>query len=334
MLIPYIIILQSPYVLFGLLMSLENSDLQVLSPTNMLLYSLGIIVVGWPLAYVLLKLVAKIGMANMADVRLRMKSAAAFGKEDISLDTHLALDRKKKGFIALYGMERARFQYYGSIKWVRIGGYTLLSLVVLGAFLSSGYSKALLEMLQVIFMFPMLAGSIFTMNKSNIDRKSLQWWLAFPHPRLHLLAAQLAAIWVTVMRIIVTISAAFWLGVAIGMLTGRMDMELLPEYSHWFAYSIALNTTLLTVAMGILQAAYYLMKSKVLSLLIIPIYLLVSLQSIIINKFFYPVDFLSPVPSPAWNNVAVMLGIGVPIAAYCITLGAKHMQRSLNTESK
>lgn len=334
MLIPYIILLQSPYVVFGLLMSLKGADLQVISPTNMLLYSLGIVVVGWPLAYVLLKLVASKGMANMADVRLRMKSAAVYGQEEKSTSTRAALGRRKKGVAVLYAMERARFQYYGSLKWVRIGGYIVLGLVALGAFLSSGYSTALLEMLQVLFMLPMLAGSIFTLNRSNIDRKSLQWWLGFPHPRLHLLTAQLAGTWVTVMRIIVSLSIAFWLGAAVGMVTGRMDMQLLPDYSQWFAYSLALNTTLLTVAIGILQASYYFMKSKALSLLNIPIYLLVSLQSIIINEYLYPKDFIIPIPNPDWNNVAVLFGIGVPIAAYCITLGAKHVHLSLNLESK
>lgn len=333
LLIPYIIIIQSPYVLLG--MSMEAAALRFLSPSYMLLYTLGIVVIGWPLAYILMRGIAGIGMKNMADVRLRMKSTASYrGVEEDTKEVKVRKVGERSRFATLYLLERSRYRYYGSILAVRIIKYSLLIIIAVGAYFSSGYPTDLLEMLQGIFMLPVLTASIYTMNRSSIDRKHLQWWLGYPVSRSLLLLSQLAAVWVTAMRVIGALSVVIWAGIAVGVVTGRMEWQDVSLYLEWFAYSLVLYTTVLTFAIGILQSSYYLMKSTVLSIFLVPQYLLMALQSMIINEYLYPDNFNSSIQTPEWSTLGILLALALPIAAFCIQFGARTVHLSLGNVAK
>lgn len=333
LLIPYIIIIQSPYVLLGL--SMEAAALRYLSPSYMLLYTLGIVVIGWPLAYILMRGIAGIGMKNMADVRLRMKSTATYKGVEDTKEVKVRIVGERSRFATLYLLERSRYRYYGSILAVRIIKYSLLIIIAAGAYFSSGYQTAVLEMLQVIFMLPVLAASIYTMNRSSIDRKHLQWWLGYPVSRSLLLLSQLAGVWVTTMRVIGTISVVIWAGIAVGLITGRMEWQDVSLSLEWFVYSLVLYTTILTFAMGILQSSYYLMKSTVMSLfLVFPQYLLVAFQSMVINEYLYPDNFNSSIQTPEWSTLGILLALALPISAFCIHLGVRSVHLSLGNVSK
>lgn len=334
LLIPYIIIIQSPYALFGFLMEMEVSQFRYLSVSHMLLYTLGIVVIGWPISYVLMRFIAGIGLKNMADVRLRMKSTSSHRNAGDTKKAAVQLTGKRRGLKALYAMERSRYRYYGSIKAIRIIKYSLLAILAVGAYFSSGYPKDSLEMLQVIFMLPVLAAGIYSMNRSSIDKKYLQWWLGYPVSRVQLLLTQLAGLWVTVLRIIAAISTSVWVGTGIGLITGRMERQDLSGFLEWFSYALVLYVVALTLSMGILQCSYIFMKSKALALFLFPLYLLVSFQSIMINEYLYPEEFESYAQAPEWGTIGIIVAVGVPLAAICMKIGASYIHLSLGVETK
>lgn len=333
LLIPYIIIIQSPYVLLAILMEMEVSQFRYLSVSHMLLYTLGIVVIGWPLAYVMMRLIAGIGLRNMADVRLRMKSITSH-KGEVTNKNKTRIADQRSAIATLYTLERSRFRYYGSIPAVRIIKYSLLAIIAAGAYFSSNYPIAVLEMLQVLFMLPVLVSSIYVMNKSSIDRKNMPWWLGFPVSRNHLLLAQLAGVWVTAVKIIAALSMAIWVGISVGLIAGRMEWQVVPGYLEWFMYALILYITILTLAISFIQSSYYFMKSKVLSILVIPQYLLVTFQGMIINEYLYPENFELYTQDPAWGMIGNLLVVGLPLAAICIQLGARHIHFSLGIEAK
>jgi hypothetical protein len=333
LLIPYLLFMGSPYILFGILMSLKESEFRFLAAPHLFLYALGFVVIGWPLSYVLMRLIAGIGMRNMADTRLRVKSTASYGKVK---DTKVVKGRvagKKSRFATLYAMERSRYRYFAAIPAVRIIMYTLLAIIVVGAYFSSDYITAMLEMLQVLFMLPVLAASIYTMNRSSIDRKNLEWWLGYPISRRYLLLAQLAGVGVTVMKMIGALSVAFWVGITAGLITGKMEWQEVSLCMEWYAYALIVYTTILTVSSGVLQSSYYFMKSTVLSIFLIPLFLIVSLQAIIINEFLYPDSFDSML-TPAWSLLGIIIAVGLALAAIGLYLGAKFVHQSLGNQKK
>lgn len=334
LLIPYLIIFQSPYVLFGILMSMEVPYYRYLSPSYILFYTLGIVVIGWPLSYAMMRFIAGIGLKNMADVRLRMKSTASHRNAGHMKKTAMQLTSKRGGLKALYAMERSRYRYYGSIKAVRIIKYSLLAILAVGAYFSSGYPKDSLEMLQVIFMLPVLAAGIYSMNRSSIDQKYLQWWLGYPVSRVQLMLTQLAGLWVTVLRIIAAISLSVWVGTGVGLITGRMERQDVYGFLEWFSYALVLYIAALTLSMGMLQCSYIFMKSKALALFLFPLYLLVSFQSIMINEYLYPEKLESYAQAPDWGTIGILIAVGVPLAAICMKIGASYIHRSLGVETK
>ncbi|BBI35418.1 hypothetical protein [Cohnella abietis] len=335
LLIPYLLLTQSSYALFGVIFSMDSSDFKANSPSYLLLYSAGIVIIGWPIAFLLMRLISTTGLKNMADIRLVMKSTASsnsLGKSSSKL-THQK--SRSSGFAALYALERERYRYYGSIKLVQIIKYSLLAVVVLGAFLSSEDSKDLIEMLQVLLMLPVLLASILMMNKANIDRKHMQWWLSFPLSRRSLILSQIAGMGITVIRIIGALLVAFVLGIALSISMGRMEMEQLSSCMEWFAYTLVLYVSILTVILGVMQFTYYLMRSTVMSVAILfPIYLTVAFQNWIVKKLFYPEGFYSSDLVPHWDNIGILLAVGLPLALFCISIGAKYVHLLLDIQAR
>lgn len=166
-------------------------------------------------------------------------------------------------------------------------------------------------------MMPVLFGFLWMMSRSSLERKQLPWLLGLPQSRLTVLLAGVAAVWVTVMRIIIVLALSAIAGSIIGLITGKTDPHNLSYALTWLLFSFLLYTLTLTLTLGLMQAEYYLMKSSALSLLLLPIVLLGTLHSVLINRFMIPEDIHSGM-MPDWSLLGWIAAIGLPLAACCI----------------
>lgn len=159
------------------------------------------------------------------------------------------------------------------------------------------------------------------------------WLLGLPQSRLTVLLAGVAAVWVTVMRIIIVLALSAIAGSIIGLITGKTDPHNLSYALTWLLFSFLLYTLTLTLTLGLMQAEYYLMKSSALSLLLLPIVLLGTLHSVLINRFMIPEDIHSGM-MPDWSLLGWIAAIGLPLAACCIFAGAKYYHLILTPQKK
>jgi hypothetical protein len=332
--IPYIIVLQAPIILTGMLMDLSDAQLSLISPSYVWLYILGVVVAGWPLTYLMLRASAHKGVHNLSDAVMRTK--LSFGEKQTAPTSHdKSVALPKNSVVSLYLLERTRYVYYESLKPVRLAFYAFLLLLAVGAFISAGDPGALLELSQFLFLFPVLAANIWAMNINSYEmhKKRVQWWLGFPYSRIVLLLARLAAIWVTAIRYMIAISAAFWVGAAARMILHPVDSVHLQTIGLWFLYAVLIYTVSLTTTLGLMQVVHYFMKSTFLLILIAPLYFFVALEAQIINNYLFPKNPDTSAGPSDWTWPWMLLVVGLPLAALCVMFGARHIHQLLKHES-
>jgi hypothetical protein len=330
--IPYLVLLESPWILLGLIMEFQDQYPWMTAPPYVWLYAGVVIVIGWPLAYGILRVSAATGMRNISDAHWRTKPSLGSG-QDSSVAKSSAV-QPGKGILSIYKLQRTRYTRVLSFLPLRIAGYAALLLLAVGSFFMASHPNSMLELSQGLFTLPVLAANLWSMNMNSIDmyKKRLQWWLGFPYPRSHLILAQLAAVWVTTVRSMLMLSAAHWIGVFAGMLVHPLDAAHLQTIVLWFVYSFLVFSGALSITLGMLQAAYYLMRNVTLSFLIVPLYILVALESTLIN-YLFPDSADAASGPPDWRPVWLLLIIGLPLAALCVKVGSKHIHVLLKQES-
>ncbi|WP_151737268.1 hypothetical protein [Paenibacillus tengchongensis] len=332
--LPYTLLWMLPLVVIALNFipdGLHVLDYYTMTPGHAALAALVLFLIGWPVCYALLPLIARHGFGSIGQneaIHARMESnkeAAAAGK---TIGPPAA---SSSPLFMLYRLEASRYRSWEQRKWVRIlkaaaafafaGLFFLLS--ISPRILQPGYT--------LLFILPVVLGCLWTLGRTGgLERRQLSWWLGMPHKRSSLLWTSVAAVWVAVTRInaVFSLAAAAGIGAALG--AGRTNAADAVLYGHWLLFTFAAYTLALTLVLCLLQIIYALMNSRLLTLLIFPLALLSSSQSILINKYLFPEDIAAN-PIPSWTLLAWVAGIGLPLAWSCVTAGAKYLHLGLRS---
>ncbi|OKP99768.1 hypothetical protein [Paenibacillus sp. P46E] len=325
LLLPYSILWMLPFILIGLLNSqaLGIYDMQYTAPSYIILYTAALLVVGWPACYFLMPRIAVNGLGQMGG---RSIPAAASSKAETvrkpKKDRHLSA-RSQSPFVTLYKLDSSRLQQMEKHQAVRILKLAAPVIAVAMFYFTSGNLNAMQSAIRLPFIFPVLFGSFWMLLRNSFERKQLPWWLGFPQRRLRLLLSGIAAVWVTVMRVNVVLGVSAVVGLLAGLAAGKSSFHEMTQYMFWLFFSFLVYTLALTLALGLLQISYYLMRSRALSLLFLPVAFAVPLQSNLINTYMFPASYGS-----GWHPDWALLGwtalLGLPFAVCCILAGSKY----------
>jgi hypothetical protein len=320
--IPYTIIMMLPFTTIPILVESAPSSTLYLTPTYILLYALGMVAIGWPIAYLLMRCVAWSGMHNLVNIESQMK----FGSNSKLITTGRGqIPELKGGFTALYHLERSFFRHLGSRLPIKVIVSFFLILIAVGSFFAVGSESedAMKNIPSFILLIPFFLTLIWEMNANNyaMMKNRLHWWLNFPYSRRLLAFAHIAAVWVSAVRYMLVLLLSFWVGAGIGLAADPADTDFVHTSLLWSVYAVLIYVPGLAITLGLLQVGHYLMKHTVLAIVFFPIYIFIPLQPLHILKYLYPDHLLSP----DWPLLRMCIGIGIPLAILCFILGSKHL---------
>lgn len=350
-LMPYLIVMQAPFIAMGILRHLDERLAHYISPASMLLYAGAMLVGGWALSYGLFQWIASRGMANLADARMHIGKGD--GRVNPGMRTgssqQALLDRRQGqdgggtkaggvskaglgskaggGARAIYDLERSRYRYYGKHPFLRSFRYLIYLAVAVGAFFSSAHPGSGLELLEILYMLPVLGFSLWMLLRMASDRPQLEWWLAFPYRRNILVMGRLAAVWATALRIIGSLSASFWLGALTALAAGYAAEGEVARYIPWFFYSLFIYVVALIMSTSVAQAVHCIQYAKGVALLSIPLSLYVSFQALIIRHFMYPEPFGSgeAYQLPNFMLAGILGAAALLIAFVAVRIAGRHL---------
>ncbi|MFC3748046.1 hypothetical protein [Paenibacillus sp. GCM10012306] len=324
LLIPFSLLWLSPLMALATYLNsaaLNGAQLQSLKPSYILLYSLGILLIGWPLSYMLIQWIAKAGLERMSEIRYNFLAVQLpVVKEQNTVKSY----RYSSGFRALYQLERSRLQHFEALIPIKVIKGVVLAGSFILFYLFPRDDQFVITLTKLQFIVPVVAASVWLMCKSGVEHKQLNWRLSFPQPRLLLMASNIAATMVTVLRIHLMMGIATLAGIGASLAGGRIHLADVTNYLHWFAYIVLTSTLLLTLSLCLLQISYYLMKSRILSALLFPLYLIIALQQTIVNNTLIP-ENVQLGQSPDWQLLGWVTLIGLPLAIACLPVGAKYL---------
>lgn len=345
LLIPYCIGFLLPFMLFGIMISLEQSDLWMISPPYVLSYCVWIVVIGWPLAYGLIRLIARRGIRSFGDIRIlsanegkRNQAVASKGRHKTEQRSeprteHNGVYCKSRGFAALYQLDRSRFRYYEMKLWARILVGVSMILCAVGAFFAAQKPLVVYGILTNIYMLPVLFAVVLSMNRALIEHKNFVWWLGFPMHRSRLLLSHIIAVFMVTVRYMLSLTISFWAGVFVAFLVGKTNGEFLLEALPWNVYSLTLNIVLIIISLSLLQLVYFSIRSPLLSILLIPLYWLVLTPNMRVKSYFYSEPVMGMDQPLLWGRLGFLVLITIPISIFCIWLGGRNFHRVLDNVS-
>jgi hypothetical protein len=335
-LIPYCIGMFLPLSLLGVIIALEQSDQWLLSWPYVLSYCGWIVVIGWPLAYVLVRLMASRGLRSFGDLRLLSVNAS---KENPVVKpkmehTYDYANGKTSGFAALYQLDRSRLRYYESKLLFRIViGLTIILCGVVG-FFGADKPIAVYEFITTMFLFPVLLSVLWMMNRGQIERKTFVWWVGFPGRRSRLILSNIAAVFAVAFRYMLFMVLAFWCGLIIALMSNHVDSGSVLEMVPWQVYSLTLNMVILILCLSLLQLSYWSIQSGLWGILLIPVYWGVISQYSIVNRYFYTESFQGMDQSPMWGSLGWLVLIAIPLSVLCIWIGGRYFHHVLDHDYK
>ncbi|WP_054942893.1 hypothetical protein [Paenibacillus ihuae] len=328
LLFPYTILWILPLMIDSIL-SISYSGTQSLkfsAPGYVLCAALAVCLIGWPLCYQLMRLIAAKGL-DAASGAGRSTIAPSSGRPGL-VYKRSSLTGQTAPFITLYRLSISRVHRIERHPAIVILKLTVPFIIAAAAYFGSSDEDGSLSVARSLFMMPVLFSSVWMISRSSIERKHQSWWLSFPQSRLVLLLSGVAAVWTTAMRILTVLAVSAFAGSVTGLITGRTTAQELSYNLTWLLFSFLLFTLALTVILCLLQAEYYLLKSPVLTILMLPLALLGPLHSILINKYIIP-DSLTGGALPDWSMLGWISVIALPLALCCLPAGAKYYHLSL-----
>lgn len=322
--VPYIVFV---FGLFPLTFVIQLLDVSYLSLPYLLLYALVGMAVGWPIAYALLRYIAKHGMTILAN----MHAIGRFPQHRTTNNKKLTIMAKQSPnrtpFKALYDLERSRYMYIGSLPLVKITFTIILVIIGLIAFFATNSIAAVLSYTIFQSTLPLFAPLLWVllMNMSEAQRRRVEWWLSYPHARIQLLIARLAAVWVTAMRYIGAMAVVFWSGAGLALYQQSIPLEQWRLGVAWFIFGVGLYAVMLLVSISVLQIVHYAVKSVWVAILIAPLYFAVFYQSAMVWKYWFPAEGNAVYSFPNWTPLILLIAIGLPLAAFSLHVGARYL---------
>ncbi len=331
LLIPYTLLWILPIMINNILSTSFSGtqSLRFSAPGYVLCAALALCLIGWPLCYQLMRLIAAKGLSVPSGAG---RSSAAFtsGRTGFASkrSNRSSLTGRTAPFIILYRLSIRRVHRIERYPAIRVLKLVLPFIIAAAAYFGSSDEAGSLSIARSLFMMPVLLSSVWMISRSSIERKYLSWWLGFPQSRLVLLLSGVAVVWTTAMRIVIVLAVSVITGSITGWITGRTTAQELSYALTWLLFSFLLYTLSLTVILCLLQAEYYLLKSPALTILMLPLALLGPLHSILINKFLIP-DSLPGGALPGWSLLGWISVIALPLGLCCLPAGAKYYHLSL-----
>jgi hypothetical protein len=269
----------------GVLLVMEMEMIESwLSAEGLAYVLLGIVGIGWPLAYGMLKLIARTGLANLADPRNVQTPDALHASRQSKPSAMVRTEGKERAvtpFRALCEMERGRLGVYvdrAIVRWLVLA--CMIGLVV-GGYYAYGHSDAILmvpTVLAGIVSYILILYLPITIGQ-DIQGRKLDWWLCLPLPRGTMLLAKLFVHWRLALLVAVGTFGAMWLG-----LMGRVLLDetaTLPGIARdaeWLAYELLLGCCLFVVATSyflgstIINNAYPKAAAPLMLLIFVPVF--------------------------------------------------------------
>ncbi|ASA23955.1 hypothetical protein [Paenibacillus donghaensis] len=325
--IPYLLLWLLPFMVLPFVNApiLGWYDYKYSSAPYVLFYTLAVLLFGWPAAWLLLKRIAGHGMTALERPRYaRERRVQASGRITRAHKT----SGHPSGFAALYQLDSSRLRQWGGLKSVQAAKVCIpLGLAVLFCWLSTSSTDPL-PLIPMLFVVPTLGATMWMMMRSSFERKQLIWWLSFPQSRLRLLLSSIASVWVAASRVNVVLGLSALAGLLTGPLFSEKTHFPLAESLQWLLFSFLTYTLVLTLALGLLQISYYFMKSKVLALLMLPLYVLIPFQQAFVKNVILHEPLVSSV-LPDYSRLGLVALIGLPVATLSVLVGAQYMYTQL-----
>ncbi|MEK3760185.1 hypothetical protein MKZ07_17255 [Paenibacillus sp. FSL P4-0338] len=309
---------------------------EYLSTQYMLIYSVILLILDLSAYYFLLPVIAGKSFSMLPQPESRLAEGSLLRS---SYTKHRGLARSARStssrspLLSLYRLDASLLRSMERHRLVIGLKLTLPVLMAVAAYFLTGDLEGFLTCIGIPFTFPVLFGFLWMMIRSSSSHKQLAWWLLFPHSRLRLLLSGVAAVWVTVMRILLVLFCSMLAGIAATQVIGSPAPYHISLYISWLWYSLVVYTLALTLGLGVLQSIYYLMRSKALLPLIFVMTMAVMLILPQISKYLYPEEFTSA-PYPLWSIPGLAALVGLPLAMCCTVAGAKYFHLALGTNKE
>ncbi|WP_339220053.1 hypothetical protein [Paenibacillus sp. FSL H8-0332] len=310
---------------------------EYLSPQYMLIYSVIVLVLDLIACYVLLPIIAGKGFRSLPQPESRLSGTSSPLRSGSTQPWRTARSARSTGspspLLSLYRLDASRLRSMERHRSVMVLKLALPVLMAVAAYFLTSDLEAFLTCIGIPFTLPVMFGFLWMLSRSSLEQKQLSWWLLFPQSRLRLLLSGVAAVWVTVMRILLVLFCSMLAGIAATQVIGSPAPYHISLYISWLWYSLVVYTLALTLGLGVLQSIYYLMKSKALAPLLFVVIMAVMLILPQISKYLFPEQFTSA-PYPSWSIPGLAALIGLPLAMCCTAAGAKYFHLALGTNKE
>ncbi|MEK0315380.1 hypothetical protein [Cohnella sp. 56] len=289
LLVPWLLIFISPFILFGLLTTIQP---EYLAPSRVTAYAF-IGVVAAALTYrFCTALVANYGIRDLS--RHKPGSLAGLWTRRTSAAQTVGQGKIGTGFAAVYALERSRFKYWTSVKPARIAYAVLLLLAGIGGYFGARDPLELLNALRALLVIPCIIPSVIVMSMMSYEasKRRLEWWLGLPYPREKLLLARFLAIWAFMGRGVGGVLALMAVGVAAG---GRGKPSYFTEGAHigGVAYLLAAYALCGLVVTTLVFAQFYMQRSVLLTWIYAPVSFAIYFLPGLLNRWVVTEELLS-----------------------------------------
>ncbi|WNS43326.1 hypothetical protein [Paenibacillus sp. MMS20-IR301] len=332
--VPYTLLSLAP-IFAGVLLNNAKAassiyELKYISPPFVMLYSAVLLILDLAACYFLLPLIAKRGFSIPAQPENKVFAFPQSSSRNAKPRSLPRTAGSRSPLLTLYRLDASRLRQFERLRVVTVLKLALPVLMIVAAYFLTGDLEAYQSTVRIPFTLPVIFGSLWMMSRSGIEQKQLPWWLLFPQSRLSLIFSGSSAVWVFVMRINTVLACSAMIGTLAGLTAGNNGTQDIAVYLSWLFYSFVVYTLVLTLVLGLLPSIYFLMKSKILTPLIVPLAMAMGFQSMLVNKFLFPAHFSSTL-QPSWPLLGWIALLGLPLAAGCTALGAKYFHLSLAT---
>jgi len=322
-------------VLLGLVMVMEPEDSSRLLSLNWLTgIQLGMVIVGWPLAYGILKLAARYGMANLADPRNIPNAARRADPKAAARQVrgrHAATKRKPPAgaFQALCELERRRIGLIANHAASRITWLICVIVLMIGGYYAYGSSAVILSApltvcgivtYLIVLYLPITVGQ-------DLHGRKLDWWLTLPQPRWKLLIAKTYVYFRIALVITLSMFGALWLGLLARVAwDDAATLQGIAMDASWLAYVLLLGCLLFILALSyfvgstVVNHAFPKSSLPVGLLIFIPI----LFREQITHYYLAELNRLSEV-APYWDRLLWTGLLAIIVSAFFLGLGAKYL---------